>query len=338
MTLRQIAAKFNVSVATVSKALKDSYEISSITKEKIQRFAKMHNYKPNSIALSLMNKKTNNIGVIVPTLENHFFVKVIIGIEQVAYKKGYNIVIITTNGSLKKEIESTNIFERGIIDGLLISLSEETESKKSFDHLKDFIQNAGPMVMFDRDTSTIKCDKIIVDDFNCTYHATTHLIKTGCKNIVIVSVLDNLGIIQLRINGYKQALIDNGITVNEKLIKLIKQDYDFETEIVTLLNYNPVDAILGLEEYSTVEALLIAKSRGYKIPEDISFIGFTNGNLYKYITPSISCISQHAVYIGKKAVEKLIERIEQKDEENPVFETKTIKGSLILRDSTYKLL
>ena len=117
---------------------------------------------------------------------------------------------------MEKEIESTNMFEKGTVDGLLISLSEETQSKKNFMHLQDFIEDAGPMVMFDRVADTIQCDKIIVDDFNCAYNATEHLIKTGCKNIVIVSVLDDLGIVRLRINGYKQALKDNGIELNEK--------------------------------------------------------------------------------------------------------------------------
>ena len=337
MTLKQIAVEFNVSVATVSKALKDSHEISSSTKDKIQQYAKKHNYKPNSIALSLMNKKTKTIGVIIPTLLNHFFVKIFSGIEQVANEKGYNIIIIITNGSLQKEIESTNMFEKGTVDGLLISLSEETQSKKNFKHLQDFMGDAGPIVMFDRVADIVECDKIIVDDFNCAYNATEHLIKTGCKNIVIVSVLDDLGIVRLRINGYKQALKDNGIGVNEKLIALIKKDYDFETEIKTLLDYNEVDAIIGLEEYSTIESMLITKSRGYKIPEDISFIGYTNGNLFKYVNPSITCINQHAVYIGKKATEKLIERIEQNNTDESVFETKIIKTNLVFRNSTHKL-
>ena len=121
MTLKQIAVEFNVSVATVSKALKDSHEISSSTKDKIQQYAKKHNYKPNSIALSLMNKKTKTIGVIIPTLLNHFFVKIFSGIEQVANEKGYNIIIIITNGSLQKEIESTNMFEKGTALTTLIS-------------------------------------------------------------------------------------------------------------------------------------------------------------------------------------------------------------------------
>lgn len=337
ITLKHIAQEFNVSIATVSRALNDSHEIGAETRAKIQKYAKEHNYKPNSVALSLLNKKTKTIGVIIPTLMNHFFVKVFSGVEQIANEKGYNVIIIISHGEMKKEIESTNMLEKGTVDGLLISVTEETQLKQQFGHLEEFMQDAGPIVMFDRVSDTVECDKIIVDDFNCAYNATEHLIKTGCKNIVIISVLDDLGIVTLRINGYKKALKDNGITVNEKLILLVKKEYDFETEVKTLLDYNDIDAIIGLEEYSTIESMFIAKSRGYKIPEDISFIGYTSGNLFKYVNPSITCINQHATYIGKKATEKLIERIEQNDNTESVYETKIIKTSLVLRNSTHSL-
>lgn len=334
ITLKYIAQHFNVSIATISMALKDSYEISDVMRTKIQNFAKEHNYRPNPFALNLKNKRTKTIGIILPTILNHFFVKVFSGIEAVANEKGYNIITVISKGNLQKEIDTVNMFKDGFIDGILISISEETQSKEYFKHLQDFIKEAGPIVMFDRVADLVQCDKIIVDDFNCAYNATEHLIKTGCKNIAIVSVLDNLGIVNLRINGYKKALFDYNITPNEKLISLIKKDYDFETEIKTLLDYQNIDAIIGLEEYSTIESMIIAESRGYKIPDDISFIGFTNGNLYKYVKPSVTCINQHEAYIGKIAVEKLINRIEEQTVNNLHFETKVIKASLVHRNST----
>ncbi|WP_310560527.1 LacI family DNA-binding transcriptional regulator [Flavobacterium sp.] len=334
ITLKFIAQHFNVSIATISMALKDSYEISDAMRTKIQNFAKEHNYRPNPFALNLKNKRTKTIGIILPTILNHFFVKVFSGIEAVANEKGYNIITVISKGNLQKEIDTVNMFKDGFIDGILISISEETQSKEYFKHLQDFIKEAGPIVMFDRVADLVQCDKIIVDDFNCAYNATEHLIKTGCKNIAIVSVLDNLGIVNLRINGYKKALFDYNITPNEKLISLIKKDYDFETEIKTLLDYQNIDAIIGLEEYSTIESMIIAESRGYKIPDDIAFIGFTNGNLYKYVKPSVTCINQHEAYIGKIAVEKLINRIEEQTVNNLHFETKVIKASLVHRNST----
>jgi len=337
ITLKHIANEFGVSIATVSKALKDSHDISVKTKEKIQEYARLHNYKPNSVALSLLQKKTKSIGLIIPTILNHFFVKIFSGIEQVANEKGYNVLTVITHGNLQKEVQSINMLKTGVVDGLLISITEETQLKQQFEHIQNFINEGGPIVMFDRVLESISCDKIIVDDFNCAYKSTEYLIKTGCKHIAIVSVLDNLGIVKLRINGYKKALEDYNIPINEKLISLIKKDYDFETEIKTMLDYQKVDGIIGLEEFSTIETKIIAESRGYKIPEDISIIGYTNGNLFKYVKPSITCINQHAVDIGKITAKKLIERIEESEEKHSEFETKIIKTNLILRESTKEL-
>lgn len=337
ITLKEIAKHFNVSIATVSKALKDSYDISKLTRKKIQEYAKSHNYKPNSVALSLLNKKTKLIGVVIPTILNPFFVKIFSGIEEAAAEKGYNIMTVITHGHMQKEVQSLNMLKNGDIDGLLISVTEETQLKQTIDHIENFINEGGPIVMFDRVLENVKCDKIIVDDFDCAYKSTEFLIKTGCKNIAIVSVLDNLGIVKLRINGYKKALEDYNIPVNENIISLIKKDYDFETEIKTMLDYQKVDAIIGLEEYSTIESMNIADSRGYKIPEDISIIGYTNGNLFKYVKPSITCISQHAVYIGKIATKKLIERIENNKDSQIEFDTKIIKTNLVIRQSTKEI-
>ncbi|WP_242085551.1 LacI family DNA-binding transcriptional regulator [Aestuariivivens sediminis] len=333
ITLKYIAEHFNVSTSTVSMALKDSYEISEAMRTKIQNFAKAHNYRPNPFALNLKQKTTKTIGVIIPTILNHFFVQIFSGIERVAHESGYNLITVITQGNLNKEIDTVNMFKDGFIDGILISISEETQSKQYFKHLHDFSNEAGPIVMFDRVSDLLQCDKIIVDDYNCAYNATNYLLKTGCKNIAIVSVLDHLGIVELRINGYKKALHDNNIEVNEKLITLVKKEYDFETEIKTLLDYQDVDAIIGLEEFSTIESMIIAESRGYKIPDDISFIGYTNGNLFKYVKPSVTCINQHGEYMGRVATEKLITRIEQ-EESNLHYETKIIKTSLVLRNST----
>ncbi|MFI8605061.1 LacI family DNA-binding transcriptional regulator [Cellulophaga baltica] len=337
ITLKQIAKTLNVSIATVSKALKDSHEISVETKAIIKKYATEHNYRPNTVALNLLNRQTKTIAVILPTFHNNFFVKIFSGIEETANEKGYKLIVIISNGELKKEVESIEMLENGTVDGLLISLSEETQSQQYSQHLQSFIDIAGPIVMFDRVSDAITCDKIIIDDFNCAYNATVHLIKTGCKNIAIVSVLHDLGIVKDRISGYKKALEDSNIPVNDKLIKLIKKEYDFETEIKTLLDYTTIDAIIGLEEFSTIETMVIAQSRGYKIPEELSFVGYTNGNLYKYVTPSVTCINQHANYIGKKATEKLIARIEEKETETTAFETKVIKTNLIYRNSTRKL-
>lgn len=334
ITLKDIAKEFNVSISSVSKALSDSHEISVETKAKIQKYAKERSYKPNNIALSLLNKSTKTIGIIIPTILSHFFAKIFSGIEMVANEKGYNIITVITNGDLKKELDSIYMFKNGNVDGILISITEETQSKQYDNHLTDFMETIGPIVMFDRILENVSCDKIIVDDFNCAYKSTEFLIKTGCKNIAIVTVMDNFGIVKLRINGFRKAMQDNNISVNEQLISLNKQDDDFETEFKTMLDDHKVDAIIGLDEISTVESMIIAESKGYRIPNDISIIGYSNGNLFKYVKPSITCVNQHGIVIGKLATEKLIQRIEQNEEERIDFETEIIKTNIVYRNST----
>ncbi|APY10827.1 LacI family transcriptional regulator [Seonamhaeicola sp. S2-3] len=335
ITLKHIANEFDVSIATVSKALSDSYEISAKTKDKIQQYAKAHNYKPNSVALSLLNKKTKTIGVIIPNIMNTFFAKVFVGIEEKATEKGYSLISCISNESHEKELKTMELLKNGTLDGFILSLAEETQVKESYQHLKNAINEGVPMVMFDRVTHEIECDKVVVDDFEGARHATNHLIKTGCKKIALISVIDNLSVGKLRAEGYKKALIENDIPVDPKLIVKIGKHDDFETLMKIVLGDKSIDGLLCLEESSAVESLEIVKRMGYKIPDEMSIICFTNGKLPQYVSPKITTVSQHGKYIGEMAATILINRLEGNAEEP--FQTKVIKTSLIERQSTKPL-
>lgn len=335
ITLKHIANEFDVSIATVSKALSDSYEISAKTKDKIQQYAKAHNYKPNSIALSLLNKKTKTIGVIIPNIMNNFFAKVFVGIEEKATEKGYSLISCISNESHEKELKTMELLKNGTLDGFILSLAEETQVKGCYQHLKNAINEGVPMVMFDRVTHEIECDKVVVDDFEGARNATNHLIKTGCKKIALISVIDNLSVGKLRVKGYKKALVDNNIEVDPKLIVTIGKHEDFETVMKIVLSDKTIDGLLCLEESSAVESLEIVKRMGYKIPEEMSIICFTNGKLPQYVSPKITTVSQHGKYIGETAASILINRLEGNAEEP--FQTKVIKTSLIERQSTKPL-
>ncbi|WP_406685160.1 LacI family transcriptional regulator [Seonamhaeicola sp. MEBiC1930] len=335
ITLKHIANQFDVSIATVSKALNDSYEISAKTKDKIQRYAKEHNYKPNSVALSLLNKKTKTIGVIIPNIMNNFFAKVFVGIESKATEKGYSLISCISNESLEKELKTMELLKNGTLDGFILSLAEETQAKGEYQHLKNTINEGVPMVMFDRVTDDIECDKVIVDDFEGARHATNHLIKTGCKRIALISVIDNLSVGKLRVKGYKKALADNQIEIDQKLIVKIGKQEDFEIAMKIVLADKSIDGLLCLEESSAVQSLEIVKRMGYNIPKDLSIICFTNGKLPQYVTPKITTISQHGKYIGETAAHMLIDRLEGNSKEP--FQTKVIKTSLIERESTRKI-
>ena len=332
ITLKQIAAEFNVSIATVSKALNDSYDISVKTKDKIKEFAKAHHYKPNKVALSLLNKKTKTLGVIIPNIMNSFFTEVFVGIEEKASELGYSLISCISNESYEKEVNTVELLKSGTIDGFIISIAEETQINQNFAHLINAINQGVPIVLFDRVTDKIICDKVIVNDFEGARHATDHLIKTGCKKIAVVSVIDNLSVGKLRVEGYKKALTDNNLPIYDKIIVRLSKKEDLETVMKIILSDKSIDGLLCLEESSAITCLHLVKSMNYKIPKEMSIICFTNGKLPQHVSPTITTISQHGKYIGEIATKMLIDRLERKTELE--FVTKIIKTSLIERGTT----
>lgn len=335
-TLKQIAKELGVSVSTVSKALNDSPEISEPTKIKIQEFAKLKNYKPNITALNLKNRKTKTIGVIIPNILNSFFAKVFTGIEKVADEKGYHVITCISNESLEKEIHTLQMLSNGTIDGFILSISEETQKENYFQHFTDIINDGIPIVMFDRVTDEVSCDKVIVDDFDSSIDATQHLINLGCKKIALFSSIDNLSVGKLRAKGYFKALEHNGIEVDRNLVVLSDSDEDFDARAITLFKENKIDGIFALDEHASVSGIKMGLKNGYSIPDDLSIIGFADGVWSRRLTPSLSTVSQHGPEIGEAAAKLLIERLEN-DSEEYTSKTKVIKTELRQRESTRKL-
>ena len=334
LTLKHIASHFNVSITTVSKALNDSYDISKETKDKIQKFAKKHHYTRNPFAVNLQNKATKTIGIIIPNILNNYFAKAFIGVEKIATEHGYQIIACISNESFTKEVNAINNLKNRSLDGLILSLSEETQTKKQYDHLKILINEGTPIAMFDRTTDQVQCDKVIADDFQGAYNATQHFIHNNLKHIALVSTIDNLNIGKIRVKGYLKALIDHHIPIDNNIILKLDKEDDFETRIRTLFIENKkIDALFVLEEISAVHILKIVKKMGYKIPEELSIICFVNGVISKYTSPSLTTISQHGEYIGETVAKMLITRLEEKNHDQP-FITKVVKTNLILGDST----
>jgi LacI family transcriptional regulator len=335
-TLKQIANELGVSVSTVSKALNDSPEISEPTKIKIQEYAKLKNYKPNLTALNLKNRNTRTIGVIIPNILNSFFAKVFSGIEKVADEKGYNVITCISNESLEKEIHALDMLSNGTIDGFILSVSEEAQKLQEYNHFVEIIKDGTPIVMFDRIADEVNCDKVIVDDFDSAIDATNHLIKTGCKKIALFSAIDNLSVGKLRAKGYKKALENSGLKIDEKLIVLSENADDFDAKSIDFLNKNKVDAIFAVDEHASVMAMKMGIKKGLKIPEELSVIGFADGVWSRRMTPSLSTVSQHGPEIGEVAAKMLIAKLESKEE---VYNHKTtvIKTELRQRESTRKI-
>ncbi|OXA96295.1 LacI family DNA-binding transcriptional regulator [Flavobacterium hercynium] len=336
-TLKQIAKELNVSVSTVSKALNDSPEISEQTKVKIKEYAKLKNYKPNVIGLNLKNRKTKTIGVIIPNILNSFFAKVFSGIEKVADKKGYNVITCISNESLEKEIHTLEMLSNGTIDGFILSVSEEAQKLQDYSHFSAIINDGTPIVMFDRIADEVECDKVVVDDFDSALNSTQHLINLGCKNIALISSVDNLSVGKLRADGYLKALKDNNIPVNEKIILRTDSEDDMKSKIEAIFDHK-IDAIFALDENDSVAALRVSLKKGFKVPEDISIIGFADGILAsRRLSPSLTTISQHGIEIGEVAAKQLIKRLEESEEETSDYETIVIKTKLKERESTRKV-
>ena len=332
ITIKTIAKELGVSTSTVSKALRDSHEISSETKEKIQAYANLYNYKPNNLALQLRNQKTKVIGVILPKIVHHFFSTVIMGIEEGANKKGYNIMVCFSNESYKKEVETLKVLSNGSVDGLIVSIANETLENKDFKHFIDLVSEEIPLVLFDRVVDEILCDKVVVDDVGAGYKATKHLIENGRKKIALLTTPNHVNVGTLRRQGYEKALIEAYIKTDKNLIVEIDEKKDIKSQIEKVFKED-IDAVFAVNEIYAANSMRIAKEKGLSIPNEISIIGFTDGLISEYSSPSITTIAQHGFTMGIQAVELLIERIENETE---VYRPKkiVISSDLKIREST----
>lgn len=335
ITLKHIARELDVSISTVSKALKNSDEISRDTKDKVQAFAKLYNYKPNNIAISLKNKRTKNIGVIIPDIVHHFFTTVFRGIEKYANKRGYNVIVCVSDESFDKEVINMEMLANGSIDGFIMSLSAETQAKNDFNHLKEVTEQGIPLVLFDRVTDEISCDKVILNDKEIAFEAVDTLIKSGRTKIALITTESYFNVSISRAKGYEEALLANNIDLNEDLIMILPYDSLDEKQISDFFKNNDIDGVLCVNEIFAIHCMEMAQKQGYNVPKDIAFIGFTDGILSKYAKPRLTTVAQHGERMGELAAEMLIDRVENESEETEeIFKTEVIKATLIQREST----
>ena len=330
VTLKQLAKELNVSISTVSKALNNSEEIGDETIKRVKELAELYNYKPNKVALSLKQNRTNTIGVIIPDILNHFLAKVLFGIEREATQRGYNIITCISNESLDKEKQALQLLANGSVDGFILCVAKETQIKDEIDHYKRTIKQGLPIVMFDRVAHDVLCDKVIVDDFESTYNATNQLFKENRKHIAFISNIDDLSVGKLRERGFSKAIQENNGTL---LVLRITQGEDDQQSIKTFFKQNKIDGVIAADSSSGVIAINIAVSLGMKVPKDISVIGFSSKYISNHSVPRLTTIRQHAKEIGAKAADLLIKRLHYtgKDKE---FTTKIIKTTLVRSEST----
>ncbi len=341
LTLKSIAKEMDVSISTVSKALRDSPEISEETREKIKAYAKLYNYKPNNIALSLKNRKTNTIGVIIPQIVHHFFTTVIRGIEAEARENNYNVIICLSNNDFDKEVLNMELLANGSTDGFILSVSKETMQKEDYHHLNEVIDQGMPVVMFDRVVEGIPCDSVIINDTQGAKKGVTHMIRSGCRKIGIITSEDYVSVGRLRTEGYLDAHDDFGIEVDEnRILKLDNIDNLSEASKKRIKDFilnNDLDGLFTVNELFAVYAARVITESGKSMPDDISIVCFTDGELSEHMMPSITAVSQHGEEMGRKAASILINKLERPEDETEEYTTTYIETSLIERESTRKL-
>ena len=330
ITIKDIARALNLSTSTVSRALRGSYEISPETKRLVTEYAERMNYRPNPIALSLKENRSRVIGVVVPQIANHFFSQAINGIEAVAYNRGYHVIILQSHESYQREIATVQQAVGRKVDGLLISLSSQTDDVS---HLTELRQQGFPMVQFDRVSDKLDAPRVVADNFRGAFEATEHLILRGRRRIAHVTIPPFMSIAQERLAGYRAALEAHGLPFDEALVRYVGfGDSEVETIVTDLLRLSP-DAFFTASDRLAASCLATLRQQGVAIPEQTALVGFTNLAVADLLNPSMTTVMQPALEIGQAAAERLLTMIDKKTALAPA-DTLRIATRLIARDST----
>lgn len=332
-TIKDIAKALGISPSTVSRALKDHPDISISTKRAVKELAVQLHYEPNSIALSLRSSSSKIIGVIIPEIVHFFFSSVISGIEEVAYKSGFTVIICQSNEDFEKEKNIIHSLVSKRVDGILVSVSKTTTN---YDHFLELQKSNIPLVFYDRVLNIPHTDRVIVDDYTGSYKAVEHLIKMGCRRIAHLATSQELLIGRNRKNGYIQALRDNNIEVDEEIILRCDTDKHAQKCIPYLLSLQKmIDGIFAVNDLTAIRAMSIIRRSGYHIPEDIAIVGFSNSIYSSMTEPPLTTIEQQGFEIGKRAASLLLERILSDTDIDTRVEQ--IKTDLIVRGSSLRV-
>lgn len=332
ITLKDIARELGISISTASRALKSHHDISPDTIKLVKDYAELHHYVPNFQAVNFRKSRTYTIGLIVPELVHHFFSTIISGAINTASKRGYNVLVSQSNDTLEGEMNAASAMFAGSVDGLLVSISNETTTGE---HLKEFLEEGKPVVQLDKISDHLETPKVIVDDSMGAYQAVSHLISQGYTKIAhLRGRLDVKNAID-RFEGYAKAMVDNQLKINDSWIKncsSITEDegYQFAKELME--SENPPDAFFCITDLVAWGAMRYLREAGYKIPGDIGIVGFSNWKLAEVMSPGLTSVDQHGYEIGNKAAEVLIELIE--NQELSSRDTYEIQTNLVIRDSS----
>lgn len=334
ITMKDIARELGVSVATVSRALKDSPRISREQRDRIQSFARDHNFVPNVIAETLRNSRTQRgkiIGVIIPQFAHYYFSTILSGIEEEASAHGYSLLVAQSNEQYEREVKICKSFYENKVCGVIVSQAKDT---LHYDHFQSLIDRGMPLVFYDRICTGIDCSRVVVDDYMGAYNAVTHLINTGCRRIAFYGSSMKLEISKNRYNGYHDALVKNGLKPDERFILGCDNRHDAELVTPGLLDLEDgPDAFFAVNDDTAIGILYSAKRMGFRVPQDISICGFTNGERAIACDPMLTTVEQRGVRVGEEAANILIAKAEGLIPLDKV-ERRIVRTRLILRGTT----
>jgi LacI family transcriptional regulator len=333
-TIHDIARKLNITASTVSRALKDHPRISAETKKAVQKAAQKLNYQPNNIAAALRNGKSNIIGIIVPTADRTFFSSVVRGIEEIANTAKYNVMICQTYDNYEKEVSTVEALLNARVDGIIVSHGKETQN---FDHFLKVKERGIPIILFDRSNDELEVSNVVIDDFLGAYKATEHLIQQGCKRIAHFTNARKISIFKERLRGYREALLDNGLKFDESLVVDSNlQLEDGRNSMEQLLKRKDIpDGVFSSSAYGILGAMQVLKEKGFKVPEDVALVGFSNEPFTSFTEPPLSTIDQHPMRMGNAAAEIFLEEVAVKDKKF-IPQKIVLKPELIIRQSSLR--
>lgn len=333
-TIKDIARQLNISISTVSRAMRNAPDVNIETRKAVMALSEELNYQPNKLALSLKQKQTHNIGVLVPNLD-YVLATMVKGIDEVALEAGYTVMVCQSNESFGREIVNMRRLLDSLVDGFIISVSSET---KVFDHFRKIQEKQMPMVVFDRMTPFLQAPGVRIDNEDGGFQATEHLIEQGYKRIAILAGPKNLGISNERLDGYLRALKKYKMKPDQDLIIYcdFNQHYAYlATQELLQMKKRP-DAIFTISDRMAIGAMLAIKEKGLRMPQDIGLVGFNNEPVVSLVTPGISSVDQPAFELGKIAAKLFIETMHNESDMSHVEEV--LKVKLIVRESSQRIV
>ncbi|MDQ2657149.1 MAG: LacI family transcriptional regulator [Bacteroidota bacterium] len=334
-TIHDIAKKLNITASTVSRALKDHPRISAETKKAVQRTALKMNYQPNHIAAALRNGRSNIIGIIVPTADRSFFSSVIRGVEEIANRSHYNVMICQTYDIYQKEVDTVEALLNARVDGIIASHGKETVN---FDHFRKIKNKGIPLILFDRVSEEVEVSNVVIDDYLGGYKATEHLIQQGCKRIAHFTSTRKISIFKERMRGYREALETHGLEFDKNLV--VESNMQLEGGRNSMLKLidggQSPDAVFSSSAYGAMGALQILKEKNLRVPDDVALVAFSNEPFTSFTEPALSTVDQHPMRMGNAAAEIFLHEITVQN--NKYIPQKIVLNpELIVRASSLKL-